>query len=184
MTTYITILRGINVGGHKSIKMADLRQLFIGLGFKNVQTYIQSGNVIFQNPMNTDTQLLETLIANKISETFGFVIPVLVLTLNDLKSAIENNPFISDKTKDPVYQHLTFLSAIPEKESVGKLDSGNYNSDQFVCTGKIIYLYCPNGYGKTKLTNTFFEMKLKVTATTRNWKTVNELVVMAEKLSN
>jgi len=183
MTTYITILRGINVGGHKSIKMEALRQMFTRLGFLNVQTYIQSGNVIFQNPEITDTQLLENKIKNKISENFGFEISVLVLTLNDLENVVENNPFLSDNTKDPAYLHITFFSSLPEKAFVDKINAENYNADEFVCSRKNIYLYCPNGYGKTKLTNTFLETKLKVAATTRNWKTVNELVVLAEKLS-
>jgi len=178
MTTYISILRGINVGGHKKIKMDILKQLYFELGYINVQTYIQSGNVIFQT-MDSDTIAVEKKITKQILKVTGLEVPVLVLKLDELKQIVENNPFTLDSTKNTASFHVTFLSAIPDTTSVEKLKSTDNGADQFELLDKVIYVYCPTGYGNTKLTNTFFENKLKVTATCRNWKTVNELVRLA-----
>src|ERR1700740_1199955 len=157
MATYIAILRGINVSGHKLIKMDALRKLFDNMGFKNTKTYIQSGNVVFQDKQ-AKIQDLEKKIAGSILKEFGFEVPVLV------KEADE-------------------LEAVLEKNHIEKIKEGAYASDEFIVVGKTVYLFCPNGYGNTKLNNTFFENKLKVTATTRNWKTINELVTIAAELA-
>jgi len=181
MQNYIAILRGINVSGHKLIKMDALRKLFDDMGFKNTKTYIQSGNVVFQCKQ-AKVQDLEQKIASSIQKEFGFEVPVLVKEANDLEVVLKNNPFINKRKEDVTKLHVTFLSAEPEKALVEKIKEGNYAADEFIVTGKAVYLFCPNGYGNTKLSNTFFENKLKVTATTRNWKTINELVIMAAEL--
>jgi len=181
MTTFISILRGINVSGHNPIKMDALRQLYAGLHYSDVQTYIQSGNVIFRSA-ESDTRLLEKTIAAQILQTNGFRVPVLMLTLEELKSALENNPFMKDSAKDPAFMHLTFLSDNPDVFLSEKIPIENYLPDEFLISGKTIYLYCPNGYGNTKLSNTFFESKLKLTATTRNLRTAKELLALAEKI--
>ncbi len=182
MTTYISILRGINVSGHKMIKMDALRQMYAELNFKNIQTYIQSGNVIFQGK-KSKTQDLEKKIVSKISDNFGFDVPVLVREQIEVKEILENNPFVNKRNEDISHLHVTFLSSEPLKDNIDKIQSGQYATDEFILTGKIIYLFCPNGYGNTKLINSFFENKLKVVATTRNWKTTNELNNIAEKIS-
>ena len=102
MTTYITMLRGINVGGHKKIKMDVLKQLYVELGYTNVQTYIQSGNVIFLT-QDTDTADLEKRISKQILKVTGFEVPVLVLKLDELKQIVENNPFTLDSTKNTAH---------------------------------------------------------------------------------
>jgi len=181
MTTFISILRGINVSGHRMIKMDALRQLYTEMGFSNVQTYIQSGNVVFQYK-KVKLLELEKNIAKKISEKSGFDVPVIVKEYEELKLIIKNNPFLKDKTKDTSHLHVTFLSAKPDKANFEKIKEGQYQADEFHLVDKSIYLYCPNGYGNSKLTNSFFESKLKVTATTRNWRTTNELIKIAEKL--
>jgi uncharacterized protein (DUF1697 family) len=183
MTTYISILRGINVSGHRIIKMEALRQLFAELGFSAIQTYIQSGNVVFQY-RKTIQKKLEILISNAISDKFGFDVPVIVRELNELKQIVKSNPFISDKTKDTSFMHVTFLSDEPGKEKIVKLGEGDYKGDEFRYNNKTIYLYCPGTYGDSKLTNSYLENKLKVNATTRNWKTTNELLIIAEKTDN
>ena len=180
MKTYISILRGINVGGTKKIKMDALREMYATLGFTKIQSYIQSGNVIF-NSSESDTSQLAKLISKKIAEVFGFEVPVLVLTVQEIKTAIENNPFLSDSSKDAAFMHFTFLSEFPDSKLLQSIDAAKYLPDEFCCLDKVIYLYCPNGYGNTKLTNTFFENKLKRTATTRNLRTVGELVLLSEK---
>jgi uncharacterized protein (DUF1697 family) len=183
MTTYISILRGINVSGHRMIKMQTLKELFTDLGFENIQTYIQSGNIVFQHK-KTDPQKLEKKIAKAITEKSTFDVPVIVKKLEELQQIIAANPFLKDKTKELAHLHITFLTDEPDTESVNKIKAGSYQPDEFYLVNKVIYLYCPNNYGNSKLTNGFFEKKLSLTATTRNWKTTNELINIALKISN
>ncbi|MBE9461219.1 DUF1697 domain-containing protein [Dyadobacter subterraneus] len=178
MKTYIAILRGINVTGQKIIKMADLKKMFEELPFENVRTYIQSGNIVFNAEPKSD-QDLEKTIHDKIQKTFSFSVPVIVLDEKELKKVQQHNPFLTGRNEDLTKLHVTFLNAIPENNLVDKLrETAKFLPDEWILDGKTVYLFCPNGYGKTKLNNNFFENKLKVTATTRNWKTVNELVSM------
>lgn len=178
MTTYICILRGINVSGHKMIKMDALKELFSKLKYKNVRTYIQSGNVIFQFD-KTETKQLEAQIAKQINIAFGFDVPVLVREAGEFKKVFENNPFVNKRKEDISKLHVTFLSEQPDKVKVEAISGGDYGRDEFIVTGNVIFLFCPDGYGNTKLNNNFFENKLKVTATTRNWKTITELITLA-----
>jgi uncharacterized protein (DUF1697 family) len=178
---YIAILRGINVSGHKMIKMDALREMFGKLKFKKVRTYIQSGNVIFDSRIG-NTKEQEKRIANEIKQTFGFDVPVIVKELGEWKDIVSKNPFINKRKEDTAKLHVTFLSEEPESVHLSKMKEVKFEHDEFILSEKAIYLFCPNGYGNTKLNNTFFENKLKVNATTRNWKTVNELMNMAETL--
>ncbi len=172
MINYITILRGINVGGNRIIKMDALKQLFIELGLSNVQTYIQSGNIIYQSKK----LVKELIISRAIQKSFGFDVPVINLTLTDLESIIALNPFLKDKKKDASFLHITFLTAEPVPEKIELLKS---QKEEFYCINKAVYSYCPNGYSNSKLTNNFIEKKLGVTATTRNWKTCIQLFEMS-----
>jgi uncharacterized protein (DUF1697 family) len=178
MKTFIAILRGINVSGHRLIKMEALKKLCIDNGFENVQTYIQSGNIVFDHPDGKD---LETVLTRAIKNNFGHDVPVTVLSATEWKKILDNNPYVNDKTKDPASLYVTVLSGKPDKSPLDKIKTGLYGNDAFICKGNIIYLYCPGGYGKTKLTNDFFESKLKLGATTRNWKTMNVLLKMTSK---
>ncbi|MFA6403263.1 MAG: DUF1697 domain-containing protein [Salinivirgaceae bacterium] len=183
MRTYISILRGINLGGHNTIKMDNLKKLLSNNGLSNVETYIQSGNVVYQYK-NTDTKKLDSLIKENIFQEFGFDVPVITLTIEELKKIAENNPFSSKKMKDPSFFHVTYLTDTPQPENLSKIKDINYQPDEFVVLDKTVYLYCPEGYGNTKLSNKFLENKLKVTATTRNWKTTNELIAIADKVND
>lgn len=162
------------------IKMDVLQKLYIDLKFKNVQTYIQSGNVIFVSSQ-TKVSLLETKISKKIKEVFGFDVPVLIKEASELKEILKNNPFVKKCKENSKPLHVTFLSDKPLKENIEKIKEIKFPPDDYLLDGKIIYLYCPNGYGQTKLTNNFFENKLKVTATTRNWNTINELINLSKQ---
>ena len=164
------------------IKMDALKKLYAESGFTDTQTYIQSGNVVFRSKA-LGCSTLENKIAEKIHEEFGYQVPVMVLESDEIKKIAKNNPFARDRSKDPSFLHISFLSAEPGKASVGKIEGSLYLPDEFSLKGRAIYLHIPGGYGKTKLNNGFFESKLKLTATTRNWKTVNELIRIAEEMS-
>lgn len=179
MKTYIAMLRGINVSGQKKVPMAELKALVEGLTYQNVRTYIQSGNVLFEYK-EADPLILSKQLQEKIADVFGFEVPVIIRTPEEMQTVIKANPFIKAHETEPEKIYLTFLAETPDKEHIAKLQELRYEPEQFVLSGKEIYLYVPEGYGNAKLNNNLFENKLKVKATTRNWKTVNELVRLAE----
>ena len=180
MEKFISILRGINVGGQRKIPMTDLKSLYEDLGFQKVITYIQSGNVIFEsNKISVDA--LEQMIEKKIAEIFNMTVPVIIRQLSEMKNVAANNPFLKMKEIDIDKLHITFLNEIPGRDIVLNIKGYDYPPDKFIIKNKEVFLYCPGGYGKTKFSNNFFENKLKVKATTRNWKTVNKLVELSAK---
>ncbi len=180
MTTSISLLRGINAGGQKKIKMGDLVSLYEALGLKNVRTYVQSGNMLFDTAEGSG-QKLSRKIEEKIQQAFGFSVAVLIRTADELQRIAKTNPFLKKGKTDITKLHVTLLSGEPNKAALKQLETIATGDDAFVIAGKEIYLYCPNGYGRTKLSNAFFEKKLKVAATTRNWNTVTALLDMAKK---
>jgi uncharacterized protein (DUF1697 family) len=175
MHTYISILRGINVSGQKKIIMADLVKLYEDLGFTDVKTYIQSGNVVFNSTKKVSNSMLVKQIETKINEIYGFLVPVIIRTVDDLSKIIASNPF-KNETSENLY--ITFLSNLPNSNHLENLTELNYLLDEFIVIEKEIYLNV-SSYGTTKLSNSFFENKLKVTATTRNWNTVNKLLAIS-----
>jgi uncharacterized protein (DUF1697 family) len=177
MEPIISILRGINVGGKNKIPMAELKALYEKAGFKKVTTYIQSGNVVFLAD-NADISSLPDKIQQLIFKKYGFRVPVIIRTVEEMQLVINTNPMLKTKGIDVEKLHVTFLSDKPQKENLEKIAAYQYLPDEYIIGGKEVFIFCPNGYGNTKLSNTFFENKLKVTATTRNWRTVNELLRM------
>jgi uncharacterized protein (DUF1697 family) len=182
MPTYISILRGINVGGAKKIRMDALESLYKELGFERIVTYIQSGNVIFTAAANSSNQALASVIEKKIRDDLHFEVPVIIRTVTEMEAVIEANPFVKEYGIDEERLHVTFLSDITAPVNRDAIQTVDFPPDRFVLSGKEVYLYCPDGYGRTKLNNSFFERKLKVTATTRNWNTVKKLAEIAYKL--
>lgn len=176
MTTYISILRGINVSGHRIIKMDRLKKMYETLNFKNVKTYLQSGNVIFTASESNLNKLTNVLTA-QIEKEFGFTVPVIVLTVKTLQVIIANMPF--SVSKNPAHIHISFLAEKPAQINPQVFIEKKLTDEEMVFTNNAIYLYCPSGYGQTKLSNNFIENKLKVTATTRNWKTTQALLNLA-----
>ena len=181
MQTFVSILRGINVSGQKKILMADLKTLYEDLQFKDVTTYIQSGNVIFKTGHKLSDTELTKQIEKAIHKKYDFEVPVQVRSVQELENIVTSNPFLNGKNIQVDKLHITFLSEIPDKTGIESMEKLYFSGDQFKVIGKEVYLYTPGGYGETKLSNKFFETKLKTKATTRNWKTVNTLLEMASK---
>ena len=178
MPNYVAMLRGINVSGSKPVKMEALRASFEALGFKNVRTYVQSGNVVFEAKERAAAPL-GPKIAARIKRDFGF--DVLVLGAAELARVVEENPFLKQGRPeiDLTKLHVTFLAGAPAAAGLKKMEGVSSGRDAFRCLGTTIYLACPDGYGNTKLSNNAFERALGAAATTRNWKTVTTLAALA-----
>jgi len=174
--TYIGLLRGINVSGQKKIKMAELRDVLEEIGLKNVKTYIQSGNIVF-NSERTDQNKLQETIATSIRKHFGFDVPTLVIQEEDIKQILETNPFSGEGEANKLYYVL--LKNAPKEDLVKEFNQLHFENEGHHITDKCVYLLCKNGYGKAKLNNNVVEKKLKVEATTRNQKTMLKLLEMA-----
>lgn len=183
MKTYISILRGINVSGKNLIKMNSLKEMYESLGFQNVTTYIQSGNIVFQTA-ETNLDELEMLISDGILKRYALKVPVLVRDVSELKNILAQNPLLDEIKDDTTKLHITFLSKAPETQFLEGIDNSTYLPDKFFIMERTIYLFCPNGYGNTKLSNNFFENKLKVSATTRNLRTLMELVKLCDQVDS
>lgn len=177
MGTYICLLRGINVSGQRLIKMTELVAVYEALKCRNVRTYVQSGNVVFDS-VASDSGKLAASIEQRIADEFGFPVSVLIRKASDLARVLKRNPFLSRKDIDASKLHVTFLNKAPTKEQLCGVEAVNAGMDEFLVSGKEVFLYCPGGYGKTKLTNNFFEKKFRDSATTRNWNTINRLCEM------
>ncbi|MCF4100382.1 DUF1697 domain-containing protein [Gillisia sp. M10.2A] len=173
----IAILRGINVGGKRKILMADLKMLCEKLELQEVKTYIQSGNLIFSShEQNSD---IENKLEKTISDEYGFEVPVIVRTSTELLSLVNKNPFYNSKA-DINKLHITFLKFRAAKEDIDHVLTCTHEPDRFIIDGKEVFLYCEGKYHQSKLTNNFFEKKLKVPATTRNWKTILKLLELSK----
>jgi uncharacterized protein (DUF1697 family) len=177
MNTYIALLRGINVGGHKKVPMAELRELLTKSGLENVKTYIQSGNVIFQSSKD-DLIALETKVKKAILDHFGFDVSVMVRTRTQLNVIFENCPFPEEKK---VNSYFAMLSEIPNKDLIKEAYEKTYENEEYKILNDCLYFYCANGYGNAKFNMNYFERKLEVAATSRNYKTIVKLLSLSEK---
>ncbi len=184
MTTFVALLRSINVGGRNKVPMADLRALVGSLGFESVETYVQSGNVVFAGPGAPEA--VARAIQSRITADLGLEVPVIVRSRQQLGRVIAANPYAGLEV-DPRTVHVTFLSGPPDAEhrrDLGRLAAesgpdGSFGDDRFELAGRDIFLHCPGGYGETRLNNTFMERRAGRVATTRNWRTVTTLAAMA-----
>ena len=176
MKKYIALLRGINVGGHKKIKMAELREVLSSNGFQKVQTYIQSGNILFQSEKQTSLELAKN-INQLIEDNFGYQVPVLVLPAEDVPKILNANPFV-EKSED---NHLffTLLKTQPGPEKVSHFKEYQFENEDFHFTKNCVYLCFTGNYRNAKLNNNFIESKLGVEATTRNLKTMQKLLELS-----
>jgi uncharacterized protein (DUF1697 family) len=178
MPVYISMLRGINVGKNKRMKMDALRRSFEALGFEQVKTYIQSGNVVFKTAKRSSSALSKR-IEERILSDFGFSSSVISRTGDELRQMIENNPFFKRPEIDPAKLHVMFLSAKLAPSAIKRLETLTTKPDESRCCLQEIYLYLPNGASESSLMKSPLDRALSVVTTTRNWNTVNKLYEMS-----
>jgi uncharacterized protein (DUF1697 family) len=178
---YVALLRSVNIGGHGRIAMNELRDSFNALGYGDVITYIQTGNVLFSTTSKSEKAIVDA-IESQIAEDFGDAPAVLLRTIAELRRVGSKSPY-AKAGADPARHHVTFLDAAPPKATLKKLElelpaSGK---DELVVDGREVYVSTPNGYAETKYTGTFIERRLGVVSTTRNWNTVTKLSELASR---
>jgi len=167
--------------GHNSMKMTDLAALYRDLGFHLPETYIQSGNVVFGCNRTAGTDGIALEIETAIRKNFGYEVPVMIRSRSEMQAILSSNPFLQEVNFDPVKTAVIFLHEDLTESQIHKVAGVDYPPDKFMIIGQEIYIFCPNGFGKTKLYTNFFENKMKVTGTARNWKTILTLHDLAEK---
>ena len=166
-------MRGLNLGAHNRLAMTDLVQVFVEAGCTDVRTYIQSGNVIF-NASQSKLEKLPGLIPKRILERFGYKIPVVLRTAEQLGETIQNNPFLKTGAAEETL-HVYFLAGMPDARNLTALDPARSAPDAFHVRGRDIYIQLPSGMARTKLSNAYFDSKLATISTARNWRTVLKL---------
>lgn len=180
MTTHLALLRGINVSGHNMMKMEALKIALENIGFQNVVTYIQSGNV-FVDSDEENAPAVGFKIKQEIFKTFGHEVPVVVIGKKDLETCFKNNPFLKEKDLDIKKLYVAFVSMELKNESINDLKMSQVKPDEANIDGSRIYIKYAVGAGKTKFDQKYIEKKLNVTATIRNWNTVTQLLKIFEE---
>jgi len=175
MTTHLALLRGINVSGHNMIKMEALKTTLEAIGFQNVQTYIQSGNV-FVDSDEENASAVGFKIKQEIFKIFGHEVPIVVVNKEDLAVCFKNNPFLKDKDIDIKKLYVAFVSTTLKSDSINDLKISQFKPDEASIDGNKIYIKYAVGAGKTRFDQKYIEKKLNVTATIRNWNTVTQLL--------
>ena len=173
----IALLRGINVGGKNRLPMKELAALFVDAGCEDVRTYIQSGNVVFRTGPAGGEEI-STVISASILSRFGYRIPVVTRTARAFQEIVRANPFL-EAGAEADKLHVMFLAELPDGAHVEALDPDRSPGDEFAVMGREIYLHCPNGVARSKLTNSYFDSRLSTTSTTRNWRTTLKLLKLA-----
>lgn len=180
MKAYIALLRGINVSGQKIIKMNDLKIALSSLEFQNINTYIQSGNIVFQSE-ESSKGILEGEIHNIIFKHFGFDVPVFVISLNELEIIHQKNPFLTQKGIEKKELYVAFFADLPDLELLKDLKYKEDQVEEYLFGDNVLYLRYPDGVGKSKFNHAYLERKLKVKSTIRNWNTVSKLIELGNK---
>jgi uncharacterized protein (DUF1697 family) len=179
MTRYVALLRGVNLAATNRIAMNELRAVVEDLGHEDVRTYVQSGNLVFGGP-SSGAKELAAEIEEAISDAFGLRSAVIIRTGPELARVVSGNPF-SGRGPKPTSTHVMFLEDRPSPGAVARLDHERSSPDEFEVEGQEIYLWFPNGSGRSKLTVDYFEKGLQTRATARNWKTVLKLLDMTKE---
>lgn len=178
MKTYVALFRGLNVGGNNALPMKDLSTVLEDIGARNVETYIQSGNAVFQSE-EEDTSLLSDKIRAAIEEGYGFEPRVLLLEPDAVEKAVVSNPF-PEAEPEPKTLHAYFLASVPEHPDLDALERVKGDRERFVLADGVFYLHAPVGVGRSKLAANA-ERLLGVPATARNWRTVRKVLEMAKQ---
>jgi len=181
MIAFVCFLRGVNMAGHNKVRMNDLSGMFREEGFEDAVTFIQSGNIIFTGPEGLSDKTLVTRIESAILKKFGLKIAAMVRKSDELSKILSANPFFGELDFNPSRSAVVFLHDSPGENEVRKILEVDYPPDKFEISGSEIYIFCPNGFGRTKLYTNFFEAKLKVEGTARNWNTVNAVLDIAHR---
>jgi uncharacterized protein (DUF1697 family) len=177
MTVFISMLRAVNVGGTSRIKMEPLRAAYEGLGFRDVRSLLQSGNVVFRSSVK-DPRQLTTRIRQELERKFGLQIEVVIRTLPELESIFERSPVLSPRA-DPAKLLVMFLSGVPDAQGQARLVKAHKGPEMLEVRGPEVYLYYPDGVGRSKLTTAVLESHLGTVGTARNWNTLSKLVEAA-----
>lgn len=167
--------------GHNSIRMTDLAALYGRLGFIRPETFIQSGNVIFSSDDRRTIPDIAGVLEEAIRSDFGHNVPVMIRTFPGMESLLASNPYLEERGFDPSKMAVIFLHDRITESQIQKVADVNYPPDKFTIIGNEIFTFCPDGFGRTKLYTNFFENKMKVTGTARNWKTITTIVELARK---
>ncbi len=181
MPVFIAFLRGINVGGKKTIAMAKLKALLEKVGFEDVKTHLNSGNVVFATKEKSPDKLTRT-IENAIGKEFGFAPAIVLRSAAELKAILAKNPFPKMEKSDPSHLLVMTLAGKPHAGAKAKLAEAHQGDEEIHIAGENVYLTYPNGIGKSKLTNTLLEKHLGVAGTARNWNTLTKLLAIADEV--
>jgi uncharacterized protein (DUF1697 family) len=177
MPTYAAFLRAINLGSRNKLAMPRLREIVEALPATDVTTHVQSGNVVFRSSLRSAAKV-EAALEKALQQEAGLDVRVMVRTPAQLKRLLDSCPF-ADRCDDPTRLHVTFLEEKPHKARVEAIDPAGFLPDEFAVEGQDVFLFCPDGYGRSKLSNAYFEKKLGVAGTTRNWRTVTTLAELS-----
>lgn len=180
MTAYVSLFRGINVGGNHQVSMADLKAMHESLGLQHVLSYIQSGNVVFHSA-EADAPQLQRHIEASFEQQFGFHSDVIVRTLAEFNEIVEKNPFQGQQNKEPKWVVVLFLAARPDATAQDNLRKAYDGPEEIFIVGQEMYVYYANGMGRSKLSGNFIERKLKTVGTARNWNTILRLLEMLQQ---
>jgi uncharacterized protein (DUF1697 family) len=182
MPTCIVLLRAVNVGGTGKLPMADFRALLIALGYKHVETYIQSGNAVFETSAKPDK--VASTIAAALEKLTGSPAGVIVRTTDQLKRLIDSNPYATEAAANGALVHAAFLAGPAGKEAEAALAAivAKYPArrDRYILDGDAIYFHFPDGAGETKFTGKTLDKAIGVIGTGRNWNTILKLYEMAK----
>lgn len=182
MTVYVALLRGINVGGNKIIKMADLKRMFDDMGLADAQTYIQSGNVLFRS--EEEEEPLRERIGAEIKRVFGFDVKVVLRTAAELEQVVANCPYPADESAEGETVYVALLERKPAQAGIDKLLACNSDTDEFILAPREVYILLRQSVRDSPFSNNFLEKKLGVAATTRNWPTTRKLVELAKAMAD
>jgi uncharacterized protein (DUF1697 family) len=177
MTTHLALLRGINVSGHNMMKMEALKTMLENMGFQNVVTYVQSGNV-FVDTEEESASKVSFMIKQEIFKVFGHDVPAVVIAKEDLEACFKNSPFLKEKEVDTKKLYVAFVSVALKSENINDLKISQFKPDEASLDGNRIFIKYAVGAGKTRFDQKYIEKKLNVTATIRNWNTVTNLLQM------